>query len=104
MAMAASRAQQSTAHPRMDDAEFERWVRLLETRTGVTVPPERKPFLAGIDAAAPGRSLRPGANQRLVQRIVSGGRVRPPSAYSAMRSARATWRGPASCLTWRVVS
>jgi chemotaxis methyl-accepting protein methylase len=29
----------------MDDAEFERWVRLLETRTGVTVPPERKPFL-----------------------------------------------------------
>jgi hypothetical protein len=29
----------------MDDAEFERWVRLLEARTGVTVPPERKPFL-----------------------------------------------------------
>jgi type IV pilus assembly protein PilK len=29
----------------MDDAEFERWVRLLETRTGVTVPVERKPFL-----------------------------------------------------------
>ncbi len=31
--------------PAMDDAEFERWVRLLEARTGVTVPPERKPFL-----------------------------------------------------------
>ena len=30
---------------RMDDAEFQRWVRLLESRTGVTVPPERKPFL-----------------------------------------------------------
>jgi len=29
----------------MDDAEFQRWVRLLESRTGVTVPPERKPFL-----------------------------------------------------------
>ena len=43
--MAASRALQSTAHPQMDDAEFERWVRLLEARTGVTVPPERKPFL-----------------------------------------------------------
>jgi integrase/recombinase XerC len=32
---------------------------------------ERKPFLAGIDAAALGRPLRPGVNQRLVQRIVS---------------------------------
>lgn len=31
--------------PAMDDLEFGRWVRLLETRTGVTVPPERKPFL-----------------------------------------------------------
>lgn len=31
--------------PPMDDLEFGRWVRLLETRTGVTVPPERKPFL-----------------------------------------------------------
>lgn len=31
--------------PPMDDLEFARWVRLLETRTGVTVPPERKPFL-----------------------------------------------------------
>jgi type IV pilus assembly protein PilK len=31
--------------PVMDDLEFGRWVRLLESRTGVTVPPERKPFL-----------------------------------------------------------
>jgi type IV pilus assembly protein PilK len=31
--------------PAMDDIEFARWVRLLENRTGVTVPPERKPFL-----------------------------------------------------------
>ena len=31
--------------PPMDDLEFGRWVRLLETRTGVTVPPERKLFL-----------------------------------------------------------
>ena len=29
----------------LDDVQFERWVRLLETRTGVIVPPERKPFL-----------------------------------------------------------
>lgn len=29
----------------MGDAEFARWVRLLEARTGVTVPLERKPFL-----------------------------------------------------------
>lgn len=29
----------------LDDAEFDRWVRLLEARTGVIVPPERKPFL-----------------------------------------------------------
>lgn len=29
----------------LDDAQFERWVRLLEARTGVIVPPERKPFL-----------------------------------------------------------
>ncbi len=29
----------------LGDVEFERWVRLLETRTGVIVPPERKPFL-----------------------------------------------------------
>jgi chemotaxis methyl-accepting protein methylase len=33
------------AAPVMDDAEFQRWVRLLEARTGVTVPPERMPFL-----------------------------------------------------------
>jgi site-specific recombinase XerD len=32
---------------------------------------ERESFLAGIDAAAPGRPLRPGVNQRLVQRIVT---------------------------------
>jgi site-specific recombinase XerD len=32
---------------------------------------EREPFLAGIDAAALGRPLRLGVNQRLVQRIVS---------------------------------
>lgn len=31
----------------MDDAEFARWVRLLEARTGVVVAPERKPFLVG---------------------------------------------------------
>ncbi len=35
----------ATQPPPMDDAEFGRWVRLLEARTGVTVPPERKPFL-----------------------------------------------------------
>lgn len=29
----------------MDDAEFERWVRLLEQRTGVVVPPSRRQFL-----------------------------------------------------------
>jgi chemotaxis methyl-accepting protein methylase len=29
----------------LDDAQFERWVRLLEARTGVIVPPERKLFL-----------------------------------------------------------
>ena len=29
----------------LDDVQFERWVRLLETRTGVIVPPERRPFL-----------------------------------------------------------
>lgn len=29
----------------LDDIEFERWVRLLEARTGVIVPLERKPFL-----------------------------------------------------------
>ena len=29
----------------LDDIQFERWARLLEARTGVIVPPERKPFL-----------------------------------------------------------
>jgi type IV pilus assembly protein PilK len=29
----------------MNDAEFQRWVELLESRTGVVVPPERKSFL-----------------------------------------------------------
>ena len=29
----------------LDDTEFERWVRLLESRTGVIVPVDRKPFL-----------------------------------------------------------
>lgn len=45
MAMAMGQVSHTPAHPNMDDAEFERWVRLLEARTGVTVPPERKPFL-----------------------------------------------------------
>ena len=45
MDMAVSRGTHTSAHPHMDDVEFERWVRLLEARTGVTVPPERKPFL-----------------------------------------------------------
>lgn len=44
MATLASSISGSGVRP-MDDAEFERWVRLLETRTGVIVPPERKPFL-----------------------------------------------------------
>lgn len=44
MAMALSRSSGGANHG-MDDVEFQRWVRLLETRTGVTVPPERKPFL-----------------------------------------------------------
>lgn len=45
MGIAASSATHGAARPIMDDAEFERWVRLLESRTGVIVPPERKPFL-----------------------------------------------------------
>lgn len=32
--------------PELDDAQFERWVRLLERRTGVVVPPARRTFLA----------------------------------------------------------
>ena len=45
MGIAASSAPRGAARPIMDDAEFEQWVRLLESRTGVIVPPERKPFL-----------------------------------------------------------
>lgn len=46
MVTATSRQTRSTiTPPPMGDAEFARWVRLLEARTGVTVPPERKPFL-----------------------------------------------------------
>jgi len=45
MSMALSQLMRELEPGRMDDAEFQRWVRLLETRTGVTVPPERKPFL-----------------------------------------------------------
>ncbi|HRD72084.1 MAG: hypothetical protein J0L65_14135 [Xanthomonadales bacterium] len=45
MSMAFSPLNISLEPMRMEDAEFERWVRLLESRTGVTVPPERKPFL-----------------------------------------------------------
>lgn len=45
MGMAVNSITHDTARPAMDDAEFERWVRLLESRTGVIVPPERKPFL-----------------------------------------------------------
>lgn len=33
------------AAPNLDDQAFRRWVSLLEDRTGVVVPPERKPFL-----------------------------------------------------------
>lgn len=33
------------AAPAMDDREFSRWVDLLERRTGVVVPPDRKTFL-----------------------------------------------------------
>ena len=42
MALATSKAIYELEPGRMDDAEFQRWVRLLETRTGVTVPPERR--------------------------------------------------------------
>jgi type IV pilus assembly protein PilK len=45
MALALSQLIQELEPGRMDEAEFQRWVRLLESRTGVTVPPERKPFL-----------------------------------------------------------
>jgi chemotaxis methyl-accepting protein methylase len=43
--VAKSSSRGGTPPPPMDDLEFARWVRLLEARTGVTVPPERKPFL-----------------------------------------------------------
>ncbi|MFN7783196.1 MAG: CheR family methyltransferase [Lysobacterales bacterium] len=45
MALATSSLPPALEPGRMEDAEFQRWVRLLEKRTGVTVPPERKPFL-----------------------------------------------------------
>ena len=45
MVMAVNRGSGQASVPAMDDAEFQRWVRLLEARTGVTVPPERMPFL-----------------------------------------------------------
>ena len=44
MASVATSAPTALRRP-LDDAEFDRWVRLLEARTGVIVPPERKPFL-----------------------------------------------------------
>lgn len=45
MGMALSHSSTELDPLAMDDVEFQRWVRLLEARTGVTVPPERKPFL-----------------------------------------------------------
>lgn len=45
MAMALSQLMQELEPGQMDDVAFQRWVRLLESRTGVTVPLERKPFL-----------------------------------------------------------
>ena len=45
MGIAATSATHDAARPIMDDAEFERWTRLLESRTGVIVPPERRLFL-----------------------------------------------------------
>lgn len=38
-------ARHPVSAPTMDDAEFSRWVDLLERRTGVVVPPDRKTFL-----------------------------------------------------------
>jgi integrase/recombinase XerC len=48
---------------------------LEQVRCPNGIPPvgsdaERQPFLVRIDAAAEGRPLRPGVNQRLIQRIV----------------------------------
>ena len=39
MAVVANPESKSVMRP-LDDAEFDRWVRLLEARTGVIVPPE----------------------------------------------------------------
>ena len=36
---------QYTASPAMDDAQFQQWVTLLESRTGITLPASRKTFL-----------------------------------------------------------
>lgn len=36
---------QYTASPDMDDAQFQQWVSLLESRTGITLPVSRKTFL-----------------------------------------------------------
>jgi type IV pilus assembly protein PilK len=36
---------QYTAAPAMDDAQFQQWVALLESRTGITLPASRKTFL-----------------------------------------------------------
>ena len=48
MAAAAAMVEAALEHPdhgAMDDVEFRRWVSLLEERTGVVVPPERRQFL-----------------------------------------------------------
>lgn len=45
MGMAAAKWSGPAHLPGMDDAEFSRWVGLLERRTGVVVPPDRKSFL-----------------------------------------------------------
>lgn len=45
MALAIGNWSALNAMPGMDDAEFARWAELLERRTGVVVPPARKPFL-----------------------------------------------------------
>jgi site-specific recombinase XerD len=46
-------------------------VRCPDGLSSVGSEAEREPFLARIDAAAPGRPLRPGVNQRLIQRMVT---------------------------------
>ena len=45
MGMAAAKWSGPAHLPGMDDAEFSRWVGLLERRTGVVVPQDRKSFL-----------------------------------------------------------